>query len=286
MKTSTEIASLAKHVGEERAIEMIAKAGFDSWDLSMFQMARYDFTNKCLRDTSYPIHSSEYVAYAKRLRQVGLDNGITCNQSHAPFPVFVPEIRDLLRRAIEMTAIAGGEVCVIHPDNYKSAEENAEMYLELLPFAHECGVKIATENMWLWNKEEDHAAPAACSHHDDFVAHLDVVNDPYFVACLDIGHAEMYGLDTTARKSILALGDRLAALHVHDNDLRKDSHQLPFTMKIDFEDMIAALKEVNYKGYMTLEADAYLAAFAPDDLHTGVKNMADTARRLANMFEA
>ena len=72
---------------------------------------------------------------------------------------------------------------------------------------------------------------------------------------------------------------------VHDNELIM--HKESFgTVKIDFEDMIAALKEVNYKGYMTLEADAYLVAFAPDDLHTGVKNMADTARRLANMFEA
>lgn len=286
MKTSTEIASLAKHVGMEKAIEMIAAAGFDSWDFSMFQMARYDGVNKRLRDTSWPIHSSEYTAYAKRLRQIGLDCGIRCNQSHAPFPVFVPEIRDLLKRSIEMTAIAGGEICVIHPDNFKSAEENAEMYFELLPFARECGVKIATENMWNWDKEADHATRAACSHHDDFVAHLDAVNDPYFVACLDIGHAEMYGLDTTARKSILALGDRLRALHVHDNDLRKDSHQLPFTMEIDFEDVIAALKEVNYKGYMTLEADAYLSKFDADTLATGVKSMADTARRLADMFEA
>ena len=27
----------------------------------------------------------DYLKFARRLRQVGLDNGIVCNQSHAPF---------------------------------------------------------------------------------------------------------------------------------------------------------------------------------------------------------
>lgn len=36
MKTSTEIQSIVDVIGEEKAIEMIAKAGFDAWDFSMF----------------------------------------------------------------------------------------------------------------------------------------------------------------------------------------------------------------------------------------------------------
>ena len=38
MRTSTEIGSSARLVGEEKAIEYIAKAGFDAWDFSMFQI--------------------------------------------------------------------------------------------------------------------------------------------------------------------------------------------------------------------------------------------------------
>lgn len=33
MKISTEIGSIAKLVGEEKAIELVAKAGFDAFDL-------------------------------------------------------------------------------------------------------------------------------------------------------------------------------------------------------------------------------------------------------------
>ena len=289
MKTSTEINSIAKIVGEEKAIEYIAKAGFGAWDFSMFKMCKYDWQKRVLLENDHPLAGNDYLKFARRLRQVGLDNGIECNQSHAPFPTRAPEIRACYKRAIECTAEAGGKICIIHPDNDKSAEENAEMYFELLPFAKEHGVKIATENMWNWNDELNQAAPAACSHHDDFVKHIDLVNDEYFIACLDIGHAEMRGLETTAEKMIKALGPRLGALHVHDNDKHNDSHQIPFTMQIDFDKMIAALKDVGYKGDMTLECDAYIHSFINGDndkVFEGVKNLADAANKLVEMFKA
>ena len=160
------------------------------------------------------------------------------------------------------------------------------MYSELLPFAKEHGVKIATENMWSWDKEKDIASTASCSHHDDFLKHIEAVNDPYFVACLDIGHAEMRGLDTTAEKMIMTLGEHLQALHIHDNDLKHDSHQIPFSMDIDFDTVIRALKKVGYKGYCTLEADTYLSAYNKDNVFEGVKELSRAARRFSDMFEA
>ena len=38
MRISTEIASIARQVGEHKAVELCGKAGFDGWDLSMFSM--------------------------------------------------------------------------------------------------------------------------------------------------------------------------------------------------------------------------------------------------------
>ena len=115
-------------------------------------MAPFDWKNNCVKVSNHPLQSIYYADFAKKLRKIGEDCGIVCNQSHAPFPVRCADIRSYLKRAIECTAIAGGEICVIHPDNDKSPEENAEMYFELLPFAKEHNVKIATENMWNWNK--------------------------------------------------------------------------------------------------------------------------------------
>lgn len=285
MKISTEIDSAAQKIGEEKTIEYLAKAGFDAWDFSMFSMANYDWSKGALVESSHPLASSQYLSFARKLKQIGLDNGIVCNQSHAPFPVRVPEIRAYLKRAIECTAEAGGQICIIHPDNDKGAEENAEMYLELLPFAKECGVKIATENMWNWNREKDEASFAACATPESFNAHLDAVDDAFFVACLDIGHAEMKGLHTSAEEMIMALGDRLCALHIHDNDKWHDSHQIPFSMDINFEAVVAALKKIKYNGYFTLEADTYLSDYTNETIYEGIKNLANSAKRLAEMFE-
>ena len=223
MKISTEIASAAKIIGEEKTIEYVAKAGFDAWDFSMFSMCKYDWGTKTIHATDHPLSSDNYLSFARKLKQIGLDNGIHCNQSHAPFPVYCKEIRSYLKRAIECTAEAGGKICVIHPDNF-------------------------------------------------------------MVACLDIGHAEMKGSDTTAVEMIEALGHRLAALHIHDNDKWHDSHQIPFSMDIDFAPIIKALKEIGYKGYFTLEADQYLRNYNAENIFDGIKNLAASAKKLVEIY--
>ena len=97
MKISTEIDSSYKIVGEERTIELLAKAGFDAWDFSMFSMCKYDREKNTLVENTHPLAGNEYLKFAKRLKQIGLDNGIVCNQSHAPFPVSFPPIQDYFK---------------------------------------------------------------------------------------------------------------------------------------------------------------------------------------------
>lgn len=285
MKTSTEIGSIAKLTGMEKAVELCAKAGFDAWDFSLFDMCQIDWQTKLPIQNNHPLNSVNYLKFARELKKIGLDNGIVCNQSHAPFPVRIPAVRAFLKRAIECTAEAGGEICIIHPDNNKSAEENAEMYFELLPFAKEHGVKIATENMWNWNNEKNESSFAACATGEDFKKHIDVVNDDFLVACLDLGHAEMRGSGDGAVNMIKTLGHRLKALHIHDNDRWHDSHQIPFSMDIDFDQIVKALKEIGYDGYFTLEADNYMKAYNKENAFEGVKKLAESAKILANKFD-
>lgn len=279
MKTSTEIESIARLVGEEKAVEYVAKAGFDAWDFSMFSMCRWNPATNAPYDTDHPLKGKNYLAFARRLKQIGLDNGIVCNQSHAPFPSDKPKMFDNLLRSIECTAEAGGEICVIHPAAFSTPQENAEMYNKLLPFAKAHNVKIATENMWDWDNEKDCACFAACATPESFNAHLDAVNDEDFVACLDIGHAEMMGEMTNAVELIKELGNRLQALHIHDNDLHDDSHQIPFSMKIDFDKVSTALCEIGYKGDLTLECNGFLKAYTQENVFDGVKKLAESVKR-------
>ena len=286
MKLSTEIGSAAEIVGMEKAVELCAKAGFHAWDLSMFEMCRIDWDIRKPVPKDNPLGGNDYLRFVRQLKQIGLDNGIVCNQAHAPFPVDIPGMDTYLQRAIECTAEAGGEICVIHPANNWSAQRNAEMYLELLPFAKSCGVKLATENMWNWDHEKGHSVFAACATGESFKEHVDAVNDPYLVACLDIGHAEMAGSGDGAVNMIKALGHRLQALHIHDNDRLNDNHQIPFSMNVDFEAIVKALKEIGYSGDFTLEAGTFIVKnYDQDNVLDGLIKLRQSVQKMAEMFQ-
>lgn len=278
----------------EKAIELYAKAGFDAYDFSFFSFIDEDWRTggTVVLKPNSPLMGEDYIAYAKHLRAYADSLGISCNQTHAPFPIRNPGLAERMPWALEISAILGAKHCVIHPDNNLGAEGNAEFYRTLLPLAKELGVKIATENMWNWTsgtsgqgKETDHALPAACSDPASFLAHLRAVDDPYLVACLDIGHAEMYGLGTSAVEMIRALGDEMEILHVHDNDQWNDNHAEPFTMNIDFDAVVAALREVGYRGDMTLEVGANFSPDGEAGALATLTRFAETAKRLRAMFE-
>lgn len=282
MKISTEINSSAQFVGWKKSVEYVAKAGFDAWDFSMSRVARRT-SNGWEAVSEHPLNTPDYLKFAREMRRIGEDNGIFCNQSHAPFPSFEPFIRNYFKRVIECTAEAGGKICVIHPCNDYSPKQNVEMYAEFLPFAKEHKVKIAAENMWNWDYDKEEALPAACSDADSFVAHIKELDDEYFVACLDIGHAEMRGLNTSAVEMIYTLKDKIQALHIHDNDKWHDNHEIPYSMKIDFSSVIKALKEIGYRGEFTLEADMYIKEGS--DVFQKLCDLSKTARKMANEFE-
>lgn len=288
MKISTEINSARRIIGEERAVELYAKAGFDAWDFSMFSMFTFAWNTRKVIVNETPLNTPDYLKFARRLKQIGLDNGIECNQSHAPFPTYdsIDGINDYIKRAIECTAEAGGKICILHPDTSKDVEGNKEFYERFMPFAKEHGVKIATENMWSWNSETNRADVTTCATAESFNEILNAVNDEDFVACLDLGHAEMMGDFANAKDLVYALGDKCQALHIHDNDRWHDSHQIPFSMDMDFPPIVKALHDIGYKGYFTLEADQYLTKFNADNIFDGMKDLAASARKLADMFEA
>ena len=126
---------------------------------------------------------------------------------------------------------------------------------------------------------------AACATSEDFIKHIDILRDDFIVACLDIGHAEMRGSGEGAANMIRALGHRLQSLHIHDNDKWQDRHQIPFSMSIDFDEVVRALKEIHYPGYFTLEVDNFLPGYNESNVFDGVKTLMASARKLADQFE-
>ena len=256
---STTTLPLVNYYGYEESLKMIKEAGFDTYDCSMMSPNEF-FT------------SNGYLENAKSLKAFADNLGLKCNQSHSIFPVWHKTFKKdevdvrtgYTKRILKISKILGAKNCIVHPINDFNEQENYVFFQEFLPIAREIDINIATENMWNW--EGENASLAACSNHNNFKALVDLVNDDHFGACVDLGHAEMFGLETSACKMIETLGDKVKCLHIHDNDQHNDRHTLPLTEKIDFDLILDSLARINYQGDITFEADAFIDRM-PKELH-------------------
>ena len=70
MLTSTEINSGAKIIGEEKMVMLVAKAGFDAFDFSMFEMARYNWSTGSVFESDHPLRSANYLALQENLSKL------------------------------------------------------------------------------------------------------------------------------------------------------------------------------------------------------------------------
>lgn len=234
---------------DKLAFEALAKGGFTSYDYSLFWIG----------ETEHIGIDNNFRENALKVKNLASSFGLTCEQTHSYFTGGYDEESikkriDYISKDIEITSILGAKITVLHPINDWTMEQNVEwIKTNFLPLAHKFDVKIAIENCW--TVENNKIVPMCSSKANDFVKLIDAFDDDYVVACLDIGHAEMNQCETSAVEMINALGPRLKALHIHDNDKWSDAHQIPYTQKINFSKILDALKQNNYQGNITFEVE-------------------------------
>ena len=265
--------NLTRLYGLEEAIRLNADAGFDAYDISLF----------ALMGNEYPLgfRSENYVDYAKEVRAYADSLGILCNQSHAPLAhdngdkAHDENTFNQIVKSLEIASILGAKISIVHPKQHLPygvgnnaqilKELNIEFYKSLVPYCEKYGIKVAVENMWQLDPEEEkYVVDSTCSKPEEFCEYVDAIGSEWVVACLDLGHSPIVGQDVPGM--IKALGPRLQALHVHDNDLIGDLHLPPYSGKMDFDAICKALKEINYKGDITFECDGTIAFKYPAEL--------------------
>ncbi len=256
----------------------LKRAGFDSYDFCMYNGSEKMNFLPC----------EDWEERAKDLRKFADEIGITCNQSHAPFMNWdfdkkdeFKEYFESIERAIKITGILGGKICVVHPCKTGTEEENAIFYSSFLPVAKESNVKVAVENVFIWNSRPNHLR-ATCSGPEDFAKVMSLLDEEWFVACVDIGHAEIGSLKTSAVELLEAVNSRVHALHVQDTDRILDSHKIPFSMEIDFDKICQTLKKIGYTGDINLEV---IVSGVPEGLMFDcMVYMAKTANYIRNLI--
>jgi len=133
-------------------------------------------------------------------------------------------------------------VAVMHVSNGDNPPPYGQLGLDrfnrIIEKAEKNGVIIALENL---RKPE----------YLDFL--FDNIKSDKLKFCYDSGHNNCF---TPKIDCLKKYGDKLIALHLHDNDGICDQHLLPFDGTIDWKHIMEQLKNINYKGALTLEIDA------------------------------
>ncbi len=292
MRISNHTKLIEDRFGREEAIRMIARAGFDCVDLSMFDMEH---------GWDSPFFREDYVEYAQKLKTVAQECGVYFNQAHAPFAMDMSvmeekseaweEVLFRIRRAIEVAGIVGARNIVVHPVQYfiywntdpqVMKQKNLEFYTALIPTAKAAGVRICIENMHRMDTNSRVVRHSVCSSPYELAEYVDMCNtvEDCFCACLDVGHCGLTGHDPV--NAIHVLGSRLQAVHIHDVDYTWDMHTLPLTASMDHYAIVKALAEIGYPGEYTLEAYRFLHPFRPDFYQEAMNFMGKVTRHLVN----
>lgn len=280
MPTST----LADDFGIEKAIDLIADAGFDGIDYS-----------DCY-DSSF-VNSENYLELAEKIRKRAENNGLVFCQTHAPF------VRKLLKhrgwdyaiertkRSIETTSALGAELTVVHP--FQEGEcvagsqllfkKNMRFFNALIPSCEKYNVKVAIENM-TWKNTSGQKCDGVCAIPSEFAKYIDSLGSEYVTGCLDFGHLTVCGREPQDVLRYLGC-KRITCLHVHDNDYISDRHALPCTMNMNWDEICRALAEINYDGDFALEANCFVKRFDELFIPTTLRYMADLSKYLIEKIE-
>jgi sugar phosphate isomerase/epimerase len=156
------------------------------------------------------------------------------------------------KRCLEKFGELGAKWMNIHPDRHIPMHERAFWIERNLVSLHEMyevskatGVALMVENL-----------PGAFNTVKELAELLDPI--PELGLHLDIGHANLQVEYNTSDELVARFGQRIAHVHLHDNNGHADQHLPLGAGRIDYVRHLKALKQSGYDGTITLEV------FTPD----------------------
>lgn len=258
---------------DDASIKYAKECGIEALD---FNIDHVIDPGRYLKGESFPLCDlpvEEFVEHFRPLKEASEKYGVSITQMHSHFPVWYegkPEETDYLMSIVEkIMAVCESVDChalVVHPVNTGSRktdiEVNLKMYKRLIPAAKKYGVTVCLEN--LFSVSQGRLIEGVCSNYEDAVYLIDTLNaeagERLFGFCFDVGHANACG--KRIKDYIIALGDRLTCLHIHDNNGVGDMHLMPYTqvsdmwagkLATDWEGFIEGLRTINYEGDLSFE---------------------------------
>lgn len=232
--------------------------------LALFSRTRFKYLDITL-PAEYPDESWE--ATVNALGEEAARHSLTFVQAHAvdynpcdPARDFDTELKNM-NRMIEATSMLGVKNVVLHPvypngfdAKYPDGKQeffdyNKRLYSLLFPAMEKFGVNVLTENSCEINTLGRYFFMTG----EDMREFIEYVGHPQLLAVWDTGHANIRKNDQSA--DIAALGNSLAALHIHDNDGSRDEHTGLFCGTLNIDAVMDGIIKNGYGGYFTFEAN-------------------------------
>lgn len=219
-----------------------------------FRVLDMNFWDWCHHPKS-PFVGEDWQNWVEGIAEAAQRLDIRFTQAHAHVYNFyrepdAPLKYELYRRSLVGAQMLGIRWVVFHPsanpegDEERMIEDNVRFFAPFVELAQKSGVGIALENM---SRPESGMTTA-----EGLSRLIDRFGSASVGACWDTGHAHIAGVDQAA--SIHALGKRLQALHVQDNDGVSDQHMPPHFGTIDWPALVRALREIEFPNDFTFEA--------------------------------
>ena len=289
------------------------QAGFKSvvLDVSMYTWKMYEHILKPKEAKPQAARSQTVESHAKMNdecngRDIGAfiakchDQGISVDIAEAPHydSIDVPKIgyapineltKELSRNSVEMCLKQNIGTVIVRPlsDGYEHKDiwdENRRLYLELAKIAEKSNIKILITNEC--RNVNGHLCRGLFSDAVDAKKKIDELNTAArcdrFGMCLDIGHANICGLDMCSYISELA--GYVSAVKIKDCDGVSDDSMMIFTaisshtLRTDWLGVIRGLRNINFDGQMIIDASDTISSFSPilkPDVLRLLKNTAD-----------
>ena len=264
--------------GMKKTFDIFAQAGIQGMDFNN------DIPEYCTDE-----HDKQFYA---ELGKYAKQKGIAICQAHAPFPSSYVEKDKSEKRFCEIVqgmknaAYLGAPMIVVHPCTHLDFniegnpeilfEYNLDFYRRLIPYAEEFGIKIAIENI---------GRVSITSTPERLNRLYDTLNNPVFTVCFDVGHCLLQGVDPA--EAIRTLGERLVngCTHVHDNFGDSDAHMLPYYGNVEWESVMKALADIDYRGDLNYEASGFIKDIPVELRPDGLAYMAKIGHYLIGRFE-
>ena len=302
IKLSVQTGGPEEALGIDGAYRLIAECGFDAVDANIDHLVSYSAICEkkvpaCMTGDTMDME------LVRPWRDAAIKYALENYQAHAPFPSYLynePEYNDVLIRMLQNTIRACDYIncrnLIVHPffTNYENRLDpetewkvNIERYSALIPVAREYGVTVCLENMFTAYKGKIMAS--VCANAADACRYIDTLNgiagEKTFGFCLDTGHLLLVGGDI--KNTMVKLGDRICAFHVHDNNGSSDQHILPWLGTSDWDSFARALAEAGYNGSISMETNGPISEKMPESVRKSAEELtAKAARYLADAVDA